>query len=258
MSSETPDNHAFHVTLSDQVREADGVARMTHDGFVEAGFIAPRESGRRLVGPYLNDDVAFLMCRSSRWDVASGCGIPDGPFGIPADHAFADLTATLRGEGLTIMEGGSLVIAPQWRRSKRRLMVLLLATFIRYAGIYSPDTTMLIAVHPRDTRFYRSFLGLVPLNDRPRLFWGEPADLLASTWSEMVGYLEHSSGRLQSQLFQAAVDPDPDWLTMDVRGERLPSEWYLPLAGEDPDLTRMDDCFRLLHGTSVLRQDAQM
>lgn len=242
----------FRVDLTNRVSEADAVARLVHDGFVEAGFDTPRGSGRRVIGPYLNPGVVFAVCRSGDNDVASGVGIPDGPFGLPSDRAFPDLMGNLRGEGRRVFEGGSLVIAPRWRRNRRRILVLLLATFLRTVAREEEGTQMVVSMHPRHTRFYQALLGVTLLNDAPRDLFGEPADLGVSDWDTMINHLRESDGRLQRDLLEAAVEPDPHWFNEDISSDPLPVSWFAPLAAEDSEIERVHAQLRLLRGERVI------
>lgn len=242
----------FRVDLSNKVSEADAVTRLVHDGFVEAGFSTPRVSGRRVIGPYLNPGVVFAICRSGENDVASGVGIPDGPFGLPSDRAFPDLVGDLRSHGRPVFEGGSLVVAPRWRRHRRRVLVLLLATFLRTVAQQEEGTLMVVSMHPRHTRFYQALLGVTLLNDSPRDLFGEPADLGVSDWSTMINHLRDSDGQLQRDLLEAAVEPDPHWFRDDVSPDPLPASWFAPLAAEDPEIERVYAQVRLLGGERVV------
>ena len=224
------------------------MTRLAHDGYVESGFMIPRPSGRRLIGPYLNPGVTFTLCRSGARDVAAGTAIPDGPFGLGADRGFPDIMSELREDGRPILEGGSLVIRPEWRHSKRRIMVLLIASFIRLAGEISPDTYMVLVLHPRDTRFWRSVLGMETISPRSRELWSAPAELVMASWSHVISHLRSNDRRLAQVLLQAAVEPDPAWLTDARTGDGPPHEWFAPLADEDPEIRQLRESAAILDG----------
>lgn len=250
MSLSNRPDPSFHITVSDRVEEAESVARLVHDGFVESGFMEPRPSGRRVTGPYLNPGTRFYACRAGGRDAASGIMVADGPWGLGPDRVFPDLLTDLRAEAPTVVEAGSLTIAPRWRRHRRRIIVLVLACLIRHASQLEPGAQIVHALDPTDTRFWQSVFGVRLLSSEPRPFLGAPAELITWNWEDTITHLRTGSSRLQRELLEAAAEQDPPWLTDRTTGEGLPPSWYLPLVAEDPEVAQLEERLALLRGTA--------
>ena len=84
------------VTASDRVEDIDEALMVVHDGFVEAGYLDPTPSGRRMHPAYLNPGTVFFVARVDGETVGTCALIADGPFGLPSDRAFAEENDLLR------------------------------------------------------------------------------------------------------------------------------------------------------------------
>jgi hypothetical protein len=219
------------VVISDSVHEVDEVLALVHDGFVEAGFLAPRPSGRRLIPAYLNPGTTFVLAQMQGRSVAAGALVPDGPFGLPSDRAFVEEIDAIRAEDVPVVECGSLTVAASERRHTRHLFGRIMGALVRLIGERGPDATVVISVTPEAARFYAGLFGLTVVSE-PRPLYGEPAVLLRAAHRDMANALASSTGAHGRQLASFALGPRGSWLMDRRTGEAWPSEWLRPLLEE--------------------------
>ena len=142
------------VTLADSVADIDRALAVLHDGYVEAGYLTPRPSGRRMQPAYLNPGTIFVLAHMDDEVVGTCAIVADGPFGLPSDRAFQEENDALRAtasEGL--YECGSLTVSRRHRRHTRRIVMRMFATASRVARDEFPDSPVVIAVTPENERF---------------------------------------------------------------------------------------------------------
>ena len=167
----------IEVTVADGGRDIDDALAVIHDGFVEAGYLTPRPSGRRMHPSYLNPGTVFLVARIDGETVGTCAMVADGPFGLPSDRAFAEENDLMRAEGPVVRECGSLAVSGSHRRHTRRIVMRLFAAATRLALDEFPDSPVVVAVTPENERFYAAIAGAVRVAD-PRPLFGAPAVLL--------------------------------------------------------------------------------
>ena len=105
------------VVVSNDVVDVDDALAVVHDEFVDMGYMEPQASGRRMHQAYLNPGTVFVVARIDGVTVGTLAMVADGPFGLPADRAFAEELDDLRRTGRDVLEVGSLAIRREWRRT---------------------------------------------------------------------------------------------------------------------------------------------
>ena len=236
------------VSLADSVADIDRALAVLHDGYVEAGYLTPRPSGRRMHPAYLNPGTIFVLAHMDGEVVGTCAIVADGPFGLPSDRAFQEENDALRAtasEGL--YECGSLTVSRRHRRHTRRIVMRMFATASRVARDEFPDSTVVIAVTPENERFYRAIAAAEPVaHSRP--LYGAPATLMRTTGALIA---RHSAGRatptrrLMDTLMSEA---DPDWLLDERTNEALPAAWIGLLFEESGATERLLSQLALLTG----------
>jgi hypothetical protein len=219
------------VTLTDDHEEVDAALRLAHDGFVAAGFMRPRPSGRRMLPQFLNPGTAFLLARVDGVVRGTVTLVADGPFGLPAERAFAEEIDALRLEGPPVFEIGSLVLDPRRPRLHGPVMWALAAAMVRVQVVEHPDSPAVVAASPTARRFYAAIGGLRPVT-RPRPLLGAPAVLLQTTARHTAEILvggECPSRRRMARLVNGSA---MSWLSDRRTGRRWPSEWLGPMLDE--------------------------
>lgn len=197
------------VTLSDRLVDIDRVIAVVHEGFVEAGFLEPQPSGRRVIPHYLTPGAAFILARVDGTDAGSCTVIPDGPYGMPSEHAFGREMAEARESGARLVEVGSLAVVPSQRAASRRLVTHLMATAVRV--LVEADVDTVITVAPEQERFYAATFGFRKIAG-PVLLYGAPAILVRTSSSEMLEHLAMGTAISRRTMFGLVADPAPDWL----------------------------------------------
>lgn len=210
------------VVVSDRAAVADDAMRLTHDTYVDRGFVGPVPSGRRFLAPYLNPGTRFVVVYSAHEPIATATLVPDGPFGLPGDKAFVEELDQVRAESDTRCEVSGLSIASLWRRQTRLVLGLLLGTVVRVNGRRATGHRVVFVVEPRQAVVMSSVL----MGERsygPRPLLGAPGTLVVTRdLSQYRTFFADPAGPAARGLVaEYALDPDPTWLV----DEPLSGEW---------------------------------
>lgn len=228
---------AFTVVTTDSwddVREALGVV---HDGFVEAGYMDPQPSGRRMIAPYLNDGVAFSVAYVGDEIAGVLALMPDGAFGLPSDSAFRPEMDELRKIGRPLFESGSLVVTARFRRHTRRVLAGLVAANIRVFR-ETPDAILVISTEPRQQEFYGSLSGATAVSGI-RDHYGAPAVLLATDYPQMTSTMAGAKTNGQRLISSLVLSPDAPWFVDRRCGEEWPADELSVLLEEQVDTEKV-------------------
>lgn len=198
------------VLLTDRIRDLDPALSLIHDGFVEAGYMAPTASGRRVIPHYLAADTAFAIARLGDEAVAACCITVDGPHGLPSEAEMPDEIAEARQMGL-LFEVGSLVVARAHRNLSRRALMMMLMAHLRLQTYSGPATAAVCSVAPEQARFYQSALGMHVVG-KERMLLGAPAVLLGMPLADMREYIVNPGGILRRTAGELFLDPEATWL----------------------------------------------
>lgn len=223
----------IEVIASDGVDEIDQALAIVHDGFVEAGYVEPQGSGRRMHRSYLNPGTVFFVARMGGEAVGTCALIADGPFGLPSDRAFVEENDAMRREGAgPLHECGSLAVSSHARRHTRRIMIRLIAAMSRIAFAEFPTSPVPLAVAPESRRFYEAMVG-ARLVAEPRLLYDAPAVLLRTSGAGVVRHSAQDASSLQRRMHALLDEPDPSWLTDRRTRSPLPEDWLRGLLDEE-------------------------
>ena len=251
-----PSVDEIDVTASDRVEDIDEALMVVHEGFVEAGYLAPKPSGRRMHAAYLNPGTIFFVARMDGETVGTCALIADGPFGLPSDRAFAEENDALRATaGETIYEAGSLAVRSEHRRSTRRIVMRLFAAMTRVALHEFPDAPVPLAVTPENRRFYAAMAGALELAG-PRPLYGAPAVLLQTGATSLAAHCAMRATPTQRAMDSLLTEMNPSWFTDRRSHLPLPSAWLNTLLDEQGVTDGLAAQMRLLAETypDVLRR----
>lgn len=242
-----PSTGEIELVVSDRAEDVDAVLSVIHDGFVEAGFMDPQASERRLHPAYLNPGAMFALARIDGEPIGAATMIPDGPFGLPCERAFAEEVDVLRRGPGPIMECGSFTVRTAWRRHTRRVFVRVLAAFIRIAMEEYPDSPGLLTTTPEAERFHTSVGGFRRITDVRPLF-GAPAVLLhVANAHALNAYHREGVSSGQRTVDHLTREPAPTWLIDRRAHHPLPSDWLAPLVSEQLTTTPFGAQLRCLY-----------
>ena len=232
-----PATGEIDVVVSDRVEDIDEALSVIHDGFVEAGYMDPQPSGRRMHPSYLNPGTMFLVARIDGEPVGASVFISDGPFGLPSDRAFAEENGLLRARTEHLLhEAGSLVVLSSHRRSTRRIVMRLFAALTRMALKEFPAAAVPMVVAPENERFYGSLLGARKIGAERPLF-GAPAILLLTGGAAAAAHCSQRATPSQRRMDALLTEPGPSWLT-DRRAHRPPPAAWLEALLDEQGLTQ--------------------
>lgn len=222
----------IEITISDRPDDVDEALRVVHDGFVEAGFMTPRPSGRRMHLSYLNPGTTFFVARMDGDPVGASALVSDGPFGLPSDRAFAEENDALRNAGAGIVhESGSLSVLRTHRRHTRRILTRLIAAMSRVVYKDYPTAPIPIAVAPENLRFYQALVD-AELVGESRLLYGAPAILMCTSGLRIHRHVTARGTPIARTMDMLFSDAHPDWLLDRRTGSPLPAAWLTPLVRE--------------------------
>lgn len=224
---------SVRAVVSNRAEVADDAMRLSHDVYVERGFLAPVASGHRFLAAYLNPGTRFIVLYSADEPIATATVVPDGPFGLPADRSFAEEIDEVRTSTQTRSEVTGLSVAPLWRRRSRTLLGLLLGTIVRVTGRRQPGHRVVYVVEPRQARLMGSML----LGERtvgPRPLYGAPGTMIItcdmSRWRSYYDTASRSATR--DVVARYVLDREPGWLV-----DEPPSDGWHALLSDPVDLT---------------------
>jgi hypothetical protein len=224
----------IELTISDLAEDIDEALRLVHDGFVEAGYMEPRPSGRRMHLSYLNPGTAFFVARIDGVPVGTCALIADGPFGLPSDRAFAEENDAMRELGAgRLHECGSLAIARSHRRHTRRIMTRVVAAMSRVAIADFPRAPIPLAVAPENSRFYEALVG-AELAAASRPLYGAPAILMRTSGRDIARHVTARRTPIERTMDLLIHEPDPTWIEDRRAGSAPPADWLAPLLRECP------------------------
>jgi len=221
---------AARLILSDRWEDVAEALGVVHDGFVQAGYMAPAPSGRRMILPYLAEGTAFFVARRGDRPVGAAALIPDSPFGLPADRGFVEEIDGLRREGRPILECGSLVVAAAWRRQSALIVAQLMAGAARVLA-EQPAARVVVSVAPSAERFYGTLFGFRRIAD-PRPLFGPPALLLETDNARVQESISRGGTAPQRLLAELMDVSEPHWLEDRRGGEPWPSGPVTELLAE--------------------------
>lgn len=222
MPTTRPTLASARVVVSDRAGVADDAMRLTHDAYVDRGFLEPVPSGRHLIAPYINPGTRFVVVYSGEEPIATATLVPDGPFGLPADKAFVEELDQVRAVSDTRCEVSGLAVASLWRRQTRLVLGLLLGTVVRVNARSDPGHRVVFVVEPRQATVMSSVL----MGERsygPRPLLGAPGTLVVSQdlSHHRTFFADPAGPSFRGLIAEYALDPDPTWLV----DEPLSDEW---------------------------------
>lgn len=212
------------VTLSDQLAEIDAAMVLVHDGFVESGFMAPEPSGRRVIPHYLTPGTFFALAHLGGRAIGATSVVPDGPWGLPSGHAFAEEVAAATELGPAV-EVGSLVVSAEHRSRTRQVFMHQMAGIIRVLSGYPQEPVVFGTVAPEQERFYSAIFGLRrvgPVRD----LYGAPAVSLIGPIGDVVDHVFAGQTMSRRVIAGLLADAAPEWLR-----NRLAEREAAPISG---------------------------
>ena len=239
----------IEIVASDRVDDIDKALTIVHDGFVEAGYLLPQDSGRRMHRSYLNPGTIFFIALMDGEPVGTCAFIVDGPFGLPSDRAFVEENDLMRAQsGQVLRECGSLSVRRDARRHTRRIVMRLIAAMSRLAYAEFPTAPIPLAVAPENRRFYEGMVGTREVAG-PRPLYGAPAILLQTCGVDLAAHFATRATPSRRMMHALFTEPAPSWLRDRRSHLPLPQEWLQTLLDEEGVVESLADQVRLLAAT---------
>lgn len=158
----------FHPQPSDALEirpiknhlEMEEVYRMTHDAYVDMGFIEPHADGRLVHYPHLDTlpETTVLVALVGGRIVGTNSLTLDGPVGLHVDEDFKAETDAVRATGRFLSSSYRINTLREFRHRRDIVMGLIRETV--YIAINSGVKTCLFIFHKRHESIYRRLLNM--------------------------------------------------------------------------------------------------
>jgi hypothetical protein len=190
----------LHVRPIRNKQELDEVHRITHDTFVDEGYVTPRPDGRLRHYPHLDDaQETTVFVAVVRGAIAGTISYTlDGPAGLHVDGDFPEEVRRVRAEGRRLAASWRIAVRRDVRRDRR--VVLGLIEQALESAVRVGVETVLCTFNPRHERTYARLLRFerVALSAETRGLANAPAVLMR---------LE--LGRIAPRLLRSALVSEP-------------------------------------------------
>ena len=222
------------VVVSDRIDDVDVAMSLVHDGYVESGYIEPQPSGRRLIPHYLTPGAVFALGYFEDAPAGVCAGIPDGPWGLPSEHAFPDEFREVRQRG-PLLEVCSLVVARNRRGMTREILMGTVGALLRAAAAGGDDPTIVVTMAPEQERFYAALFGVRPAGPSRDLY-GAPATLHERPLTEMLEHILSGGSIMRRAMAEVLTRPTHEWLVSHLRDRAPDPVGPMGAAVSPPDL----------------------
>ena len=149
--------------------ELKAVYRMTHDAYVDMGFIRPRDDGMLIHYPHLDriNETTVLLALLDGRIVGTNSLTLDGPIGLHVDEDFGLETNHIRADGRTLAACYRMNTLPEVRLHNAIVMSLIRETVWR--ALESDVQTCLFIFHKRHERVYQRLLNMKTVAERSEI-----------------------------------------------------------------------------------------
>ena len=134
---------------------------LVHERYVASGLMQPNQYGVRVLPEHCEPYSAILMAYDQLGVVCTSTLVLDGPRGLPIEELYPDEVQQRRDAGLKLAEvsclAGQTSSDPLTRPSRPPIARMM--TFLGGLAQFLQVDRLLIAVHPRHSRFYRRKFG---------------------------------------------------------------------------------------------------
>ena len=134
---------------------------LVHERYVASGLMQPNQYGVRVLPEHCEPFSVILMAYDEYGIICTSTLILDGPRGLPIEELYPDEIQQRRGAGLKLAEvsclAGQTSADPLAKRSRPPIGRMM--TFLGGLAQFLQVDRLVIAVHPRHSRFYRRKFG---------------------------------------------------------------------------------------------------
>ncbi len=150
------------VRIASTRQEFTSAYGLVYKAYVDRGFIDPHPSAVLYRLSYgLPGTRTFIAVNQNQQVVGTVTLVNDSALGLPLESVYDEEVDELRTQGVRLAEVGSLAVDPIYRRCSVEIFVAVTRFMIQYSHYRELDQ-LLIAVHPRQQRFYESSFGFEP------------------------------------------------------------------------------------------------
>jgi hypothetical protein len=154
----TVDSVTYKIAETQAEREA--AFRLVYNAYVASGLIPRNVYGMRVTPYQLQPTTTVFVARLGEALTHTVTLIEDADLGMPLESLYGDEVGSMRSEGYRMAEVSCLAGNPEVvdRRQGFSIYVNLMGLMAQYGRYHGVDR-LLVACHPRHSRFYEDFLG---------------------------------------------------------------------------------------------------
>ena len=145
--------------------ELSAAFRLVYSNYVDSGLIEPNDHQLRVTPYHFLPTTQVFVAKRGAEVVCAVSLVGDGDYGIPMESVYQEAVDAKRASGTTFAEVSCLAVGNLASRQFLPAFVgltRLMAQFARTNGI----DELLIAVHPKHSRFYKRYIGFEQIGER--------------------------------------------------------------------------------------------
>ena len=157
---------AVKLRAAKNKRDLDQIYRLVHDAYVERGYIEPRDDGRLVLYPRLDNipETTVIIMWDGDLIVGTNSLTIDGPRGLPSDEDFKKECKSIRAEGRRLAGSWRLCTRTGYR-DERHIVLELIARTVRLT-LQNDIETCVFTINPRHVDVYRRLLNMTLVSQR--------------------------------------------------------------------------------------------
>jgi hypothetical protein len=143
--------------------------RLVYRAYLDKGLIRPNPYAMRVTPYHLSPETEVFMASVHGQPACSVSLVRDGKWGLPMESLFREEVSCRRAEGFVCAEASCLA---DRRKNQTRSFPLVarLMNFTIQCAEYRGIDQLMIAVHPKHSRFYQRFLGFQQITTDERAY----------------------------------------------------------------------------------------
>jgi hypothetical protein len=158
------DPSEISLSLAATQRELEEAFRLLYQSYEQAGLVLQNARGVHLTSAHAVSGTEVFIAQLRNEVISTLTMVPDVSSKLPMDTMYARELDGLREEGVRLAEIGSFA---DRRSSPSRFLSLFveLAKYVIETALRRKIDTLVVATHPRHSRFYQRLLGFKPFGD---------------------------------------------------------------------------------------------
>lgn len=160
---------ASTIKIATQPEEIKASLRLVYRAYLHKGLIRPNPYTLRVTPYHLSPATEVFMATVHGQPACTVSLVRDGDWGLPMESLFDEEVAWRREQGIACAEASCLADRRE-KQARSFPLVARLMSFTIQCAEYRGIDQLLIAVHPRHSKFYQRFLGFHQITTDERAY----------------------------------------------------------------------------------------